>query len=317
MQQPIFRPKPKPKAKKVDKINPAAIKGLTPEEEIRLEEAKKAEEARKIQEEQERAEKAKKLAEDRVSKRTELQKKMEKSRQLQIERDMRARAKQDQSIETFRTEDLRHQLTSQIYDVDEPSGEPQYKRKVAPNTVTLEIDEDDDLLPIRRNRSLSDTSTNTTSTDEDEATKPLAKTPHASSDKRTGGGATLSQYSQGLVSMKSTYRTGMSLNVVLLFKNNRPTCFVSISLETQEQALDFDTESSTYTTIGETLKNEQTHVPKELETTSDPVCDQREEHVTQNEGQKTSIVTSEVIKTLCKNIGNAVGFILKCIYKNT
>lgn len=216
MQQPIFRPKPKPKAKKVDKVNPAAIKGLTPEEEIKLEEAKKAEEAKKIQEEQERVEKAKKLAEERESKRTELQKKMEKSRQLQIERDMRAHAKQDQSIETYKTEDLRHQLTSQIYDVDEPLGEPQYKRKVAPNTVTLEIDEDDDLLPIRRNRSGSTTSTSTSSTDA-EGVEPESSvlTKQSSNDTRAGGSA-LSQYSQGLVSMSSTYRTGMSLHIVTL-----------------------------------------------------------------------------------------------------
>lgn len=58
--------------------------------------------------------------------------------------------------------------------------------------------------------------------------------------------------------------------------------------------MDFDTESSTYTTIGETLKDGKSSVPKDLEQTFDSVSDQTEELVTQDEGQETSIVTSEV-----------------------
>jgi hypothetical protein len=107
--------------KKKQKGNPAAIKGLTPEEKKQLEDAEKAADERARLRIEELKEKVRKAEAEREAKKSAMEKKVEKSRKMSIERDLRARAKTADGDEKgagvsgeTKTENLRHAKMNQL-----------------------------------------------------------------------------------------------------------------------------------------------------------------------------------------------------------
>lgn len=194
----------KPTIKTKPKVTPKPpikrqVSGLTEEEKQQLEEAKKEAEEKLKEEEEMRRIKVQKAVENREAKAKEMSQKMEKSRQLKIESDLRARAKAEAEMGAMNVneDDLRHHLNINF---DGDNNAP-YKKKVEPNSVSLEI-ADDDLLPIRSSRKSSSTSISS-------AVSSIAKHPIA--PKRD-----LSQYtSVGLMGRKE-YANGLKDNYRLL-----------------------------------------------------------------------------------------------------
>ena len=98
------------------KVNPAQIKGLTKEEEEKLEKAKVEAEERKRTEDEARKAKVQKAIEEREAKKSQMEKKVGMSKNVQIERDLRARAvghqqqEEEESEAKPKTEDLRQRL---------------------------------------------------------------------------------------------------------------------------------------------------------------------------------------------------------------
>ncbi len=156
-------------------------RGLTPEEMRELEEAKEREAERRQQEERERKEKLQKTIEEREAKRAEELAKIDKTRHLLVERDMRARANRSDSIDKAAMEDqLRLQLRRlSLNDGGGQEKKPLYAKTILPNTVALEIDDDDDLLPIRhrghRSPSVTSSSSSSSSVKSSPAPQPLPR----------------------------------------------------------------------------------------------------------------------------------------------
>jgi len=153
---------------------PEPVHGLMPEEEAQLEAAARKEEERKAQEAQERREKALKAAEERERKKQEEEAKLAMAKQMTVEADERAKANRAVGADgEAPTEDIRRKLKI----MDESDEERMHaKKKVAPNSVELTINLDDDPLLPRRGRRQS-TSSSSSSSDEDEMRPSLRRSP--------------------------------------------------------------------------------------------------------------------------------------------
>ena len=134
---------------------PKLPQGLTAEEERVLEQAEKTklEHEQKLKEAE--LEKSQKLNEARIQRKIEENARLAKTRELKIEKDLKAKAqKLSAQAPPKTTEDLRAQLKQM-------TANSIINRKVVDDLV---IEEDDDLLPVRRNKTSTSTSSLTSDT---------------------------------------------------------------------------------------------------------------------------------------------------------
>ncbi len=146
--KPKLHPKPKPNPVKKSSPDPGK---LTKEEEEVLEKAAREKAEQEREAEQDRLEKQRKISARRAMMKEVEEKerlRLARTRELKVEKDLKAKAMKIEATEAKTEQELRNQLKLVTAD-SQNNPESQFKKRVMDDLV---IDEDDDLLPIRRNR---------------------------------------------------------------------------------------------------------------------------------------------------------------------